>query len=46
MTAGGAHDTLPKLNYEGSKDTLEQYILVVLVKNGYLRRTMRRWLAA
>lgn len=33
------HDTLPKLNYEGSENCM--MILCVLQQNGYLRHTMR-----
>lgn len=31
MTAGGGHDTLPKLNYEGSRQ-LYEYIMKIAAK--------------
>ena len=44
MTAGGGHDTLPKLNYEGS-DKLVEYILKCGKKMG-VSALQRRWLAS
>ena len=35
------HDTLPKLNYEGSEELLDRYHAWNCSRNGFPRRTMR-----